>query len=329
MKRREQLLFERHAKTTLSIVWLVFLLLFTIAAEIALKRFSGLGRPVLFYAHPSYGYRMQPNQETWRFGGAHFKINNLGLRANGDWDSGPGERILFLGDSVTYGGNHISNQQLFSELAVRGLGGFTSGNAGIPSWGVENVHGLIVQEKFLPASVYVSTFIEQDFYRGLQLGQNMPWIKYELPLLALQELAEFGWHRFVKNTREINRRVREREPADVRVARAAAKLRAMDEFLKARGYQHLIFISPTREQVLGEHPRDLRVHAQLEKHGVETVYLVGEPIMRAASPDERRSWYQDDVHLTAKGHAVWGELIRQHLVAKLPTLTAPTEAKSL
>jgi hypothetical protein len=329
MKPSEESVFERHPKTTLSIVWLVFLLLFTIAAEIALKQLSGLGRPVLFYAHPSYGYRMQPNQETWRFGAAHFKINNLGLRANGDWDSVPGNRVLFLGDSVTYGGNHISNQHLFSELAVRGLAGFATGNAGIPNWGVENVHGLIVEEKFLPASVYVSTFIEKDFYRGLQLGQNMPWIKYERPLFALQELAEFGWHKFVKNTRETNRRVREREPADVRVARAAAKLRAMDDFLNARGYRHLIFISPTREQVLGEHPRDLRVEAQLEKHGIEAVYLLDKPIMRAASPAERRSWYQDDVHLTTKGHAVWGELIREQLVAKLPARTTPIEKKSL
>ena len=43
---------------------------------------------MLFYSHTSYGYRMRPNQETWRFNGAHFKINNLGLRAKGDWGSG-------------------------------------------------------------------------------------------------------------------------------------------------------------------------------------------------------------------------------------------------
>jgi hypothetical protein len=311
-------IFERHPKATLAGVWLVFLALFAVVAEIGLKQLSGLGRPVLFHAHPAYGYRLQPNQETWRFGGAHFRINNLGLRAQEDWDAGTRDKILFLGDSVTYGGNHISNHQLFSELAAKGLPGLRSGNAGIPNWGVENVYGLVVQEKFLPASVYVTTFIEDDFYRGLTSGRNKPWIKYQTPHFALQELAEFVWHKYFTNTQEINRRERESEPAEARVARAAAKLRQMDDFLKARGYRHLILISPTRQQVLGQKPRDARVQAQLDKHGVAAVYLLDRLPLRAASEQERRAWYQDNDHLTEKGHAVWGELIHEELMRALP-----------
>jgi lysophospholipase L1-like esterase len=307
--------FERHPKATLSGVWLVFLLVFIIVAEVGLKQLSGLGRPVLFQEHPAYGYRLQPNQETWRFGGAHFKINNLGLRAGEDWDPGIKDKILFLGDSVTYGGNHISNHQLFSEVAAKDLPGLRSGNAGIPNWGVENVYGLVVQEKFLPASVYVTTFIEDDFYRGLTTGRNKPWIKYQMPRFALEELAEFVWHKYFADTREINRRERESEPADVRVARAAAKLREMDQFLKAHGYRHLIFISPTRQQVLGQRPPDARVKAQLDKHGVRAVYLL--EVLPPAPAEQRRAWYQDNDHLTAKGHAVWGELIHEELTRTL------------
>ena len=114
--------FERHPKKTLAAVWAVFLVLFVAAAEAGLKYFAGLGRPVLFDAHPAYGYRLKPNQETWRFGGAHFKINNLGLRAAADWDGSPEGKVLFLGNSVTYGGNHIANEALFSERAVHDLG---------------------------------------------------------------------------------------------------------------------------------------------------------------------------------------------------------------
>lgn len=311
--------FERHPRATLVCFWLGFFLLFAVVAELALKQLTGMGRPVLFYAHPSYGYRMLPNQETWRFGGAHFKINNLGLRARDDWDRGTQNKVLFLGDSVTYGGNHISNEDLFSETATKDMPGLRSGNAGIPNWGVENVHGLVVRGEFLPASVYVTTFIEDDFYRGLQSGHNMPWIKYVRPYLALQELAEFVWYKYFTNTQEINRRDRESEPAEVRVERAAVKLKEMDEFLKAGGYPHLIFISPTRQQVLKQRPLDERVHAQLEKHGVAAVYLLDKPRVRAASEQEKRSWYQDNDHLTKKGHAVWGELIGEELARKLPS----------
>jgi hypothetical protein len=179
MTPRGASIFERRPKATLACFWLAFLLLFGAVSEVALRHFTGMGRPVLFYANPSYGYRMLPNQETWRFGGAHFKINNLGLRASDDWDRAIQDKILFLGDSVTYGGNHISNEDLFSQTALKGLLDVRSGNAGIPNWGVENVYGLVVQEKFLPAGVYITTFIEDDFYRGLQSGRNKPWIKYE------------------------------------------------------------------------------------------------------------------------------------------------------
>lgn len=312
-KLPEASVFERHPRATLACVFLVFFALFALMAEIALQRLTGLGRPVLFQAHPAYGYRLQPNQETRRFGSAHFKINNLGLRAMEDWNAGTRDKVLFLGDSVTYGGNHISNEDLFSEVALRGLAGLKSGNAGIPNWGVENVYALVVEEKFLPAATYVTTFIEDDFYRGLTQGRNRPWIKYQAPELALQEVAEFVWYKYFTNTAAVNRREREGVPVDVRVERAARKLKAMDEFLKAGGYAHLIFISPTRQQVLGERPRDARVKAQLEKLGIGAVYLLDKPRIAAASREEKRSWYQDNDHLTPGGHAVWGELMREEL----------------
>jgi hypothetical protein len=163
----------------------------------------------------------------------------------------------------------------------------------------------------------VSTFIEHDFYRGPPLGLKLPWVRYEPPLLALEELAHFVWHKFVKRTRQSNQRKRDREPAEVRVARAALKLQALDAMLRDRGYRHFIFISPTREQALGHKPRDARVQAELEKHGIEAVYLLDTPIMRTARPEARSAWYQDDWHLTPTGHAVWGELMGERLTQAL------------
>jgi hypothetical protein len=92
----------------------------------------------------------------------------------------------------------------------------------------------------------------------------------------------------------------------------------MDEFLKARGYPHVIFISPTRQQVLGERPLDLPVKAALARHGIAAVYLIDKPRLRAATAEQKRSWYQDNDHLTKKGHTVWGELMREELARVLP-----------
>jgi len=183
-------------------------------------------------------------------------------------------------------------------VAARDLADFRSGNAGIPNWGVENVYGLVVQEKFLPASVYVTTFIEDDF---LQRAAVRPQQAVDQVRAAVLRASGAGRVRLV----QVLHRHAGDQPARARrrarrgqVARAAAKLKEMDAFLKARGYRHLIFISPTRPQVLGERPRDARVKAELEKQGVPVVYLLDKPRVRAASAQEKRAWYHDIDHLT-------------------------------
>lgn len=311
MKSHGPSIFERNAKKTLVFIWLFALGTFFVLAEIILQRFSGLGNPVLFFENPSFGYRLQPNQETYRFGGAHFRINNLGLRANQDWDTSIEGKVLFLGDSVTYGGNHISNDELFSEIAVTGLDGYQSGNVGMPNYGVENVYGLVVESEFLPAKYYVSTFIERDFYRGLVLPENRPWILTEPPGFALQELGRWLWFRYVRNTRETNRRETERVPEFVRRENAVKKLKAMDDFLKSKGFDHLIFISPSRSQILGHNSVDLELNAVLNQYQIQVVYLLERISLAGVSDEERLSWYQDRHHLTTKGHQVWGELMQK------------------
>ncbi len=71
-------------------------------------------------------------------------------------------------------------------------------------------------------------------------------------------------------------------------------------------------------EVLGERPRDMRVKGELDKHGIEAVYLLDKPRIASAPAEEKRSWYQDNDHLTPRGHALWAQLIREELVRVLP-----------
>ena len=292
---------------------IVALTLFLLVTEVLLQRVSGLGNPVLFFTHPDFGYRLQPNQETYRFGGSHFKINNLGLRAIEDWNSDIDDKIIFLGDSVTYGGNRISNEELFSELAIENMHGFESGNAGMPNYGVENVYGLVVESEFLPARYYVTTFIEEDFYRGLVLPENRPWIMTEKPRFALEEATRWLWYRYVANTRATNQSNTERVPADVRREIAVKKLKIMDEFLKAKGLRHIIFISPSRAQVLEHKKIDADLKAELDKYEIPTIYLLDRIQSLDAPPNDKAGWFLDRHHLTSLGHEVWGAMMHEEL----------------
>ncbi|HRE31713.1 MAG TPA: hypothetical protein PLD88_07055, partial [Candidatus Berkiella sp.] len=151
--------FEKHPRLTLAGVLLLFGLAGITGLELAAGYLFGLGRSVIYESHPVYGYRPEPNQFVARNKHDVIKINNLGLRANQDWaPNQPQHKILFLGDSVTYGGSYVHNDQLFSSLAIKSFSGYESANAGVNGWGVNNVYALVKEMHFLPADVYVSVF---------------------------------------------------------------------------------------------------------------------------------------------------------------------------
>jgi hypothetical protein len=306
----------------MALIYAAMLLTFLLIAELTLRHRMGLGNPVLFEARPSCGYRLKPNQNRIRFEGAHFRINNLGLRADRDWDADPSNKVLFLGDSVTYGGNRIDNEELFSAVAVRDLPGLVSGNAGVPGWGVENVAALVVDEGFMPASVYVTTFIEQDFYRTLQLGRGQPYVWFEPPGSALREGFVFALARA-----KIRLGLRQRQFGKLDDARrielrnraegAVVRLKEMDDLINSTGREHLIYLSPELNQVLGVAGPDTVVARLLAKHEVEATYILDRLDLDHVDHEERASWFKDGVHLTPKGHVVWGRLIEEDLRRRL------------
>jgi len=93
--------FVRHRRKVLAAVVLASVVAVLGAAELGLRLFLGLGNPVLYDSNPLYGFRPLPNSLYKRFGGVTIRFNNLGLRAERDFDPDRGDKVLFLGDFVT------------------------------------------------------------------------------------------------------------------------------------------------------------------------------------------------------------------------------------
>ena len=309
-------LFERNKNITI-VVLVLFFVLFTsvlclILAEIYLKKVYGLGNPVIYDSNPLYGYRPLPNQDIVRFGGARLKFNNLGLRTDEDWDDKRDDKVLFLGDSVAYGGSSIDNKELFSYLALAGLKNYKSGNAGVKAWGVKNIHGLIVDSNFIPAKLYVTVIPEVDFSRGMTRIQGQPFFNVE-PRFALLEL----WYYFCY--KQNNRRYKEwqyfvdKEHQEIIVEIAVKKLKEIDTFLKKQGFQHIIFISPTYEQVFEGVPIDSLIHSLLEKYDLNPVYILDELKKYNLSEEDQKNMFYDTIHLNKRGHELWAKIIESYL----------------
>ncbi|HEY6547771.1 MAG TPA: hypothetical protein VI589_07685, partial [Vicinamibacteria bacterium] len=103
----------------------------------------GWGQVVEFVPDPHWGYLMRPSQTVWSFG-LPVHINALGLRGpevpalKGQGRS----RVLFVGDSITYGGGRVAEEELFVRLfeadARQGRLEVEAVNLSAPGWSPQN-----------------------------------------------------------------------------------------------------------------------------------------------------------------------------------------------
>lgn len=305
----KQSLFEQYPKTTLTLSLLVLGLIAIALIEWSAKQFFGLGKVVLYEAHPIYGYRVAPNQTVARNPHQRIHINNLGLRANTDWDlNQDNPRVLFLGDSVTYGGSYVDNADLFSTQIGQKISQCETGNAAVNGWGVDNVVAFVRDKPFLDATLYVLVFPEGDFYRGLtRIGGQPFWTRH--PKYALEELWQYGVYRSsLKKTPHLHAYNASESEKKRIVHLATTHLNDLLCFLKSHNKQVLIYISPSLPQALGEEQPDPIIKQSLNDYGIPANYLL-DKIPATMSKCEKKALFHDVIHLSPQGHTFWANMM--------------------
>ena len=135
-----------------------------ISTELYLKKI-GLGDPIRYDSNIFYGYAPKSNQKKNRLNNSLVSINNVGLRSIYNWDDNK-KKIIFLGDSVTYGGSFIDDKEIFSHLVCMELKEYICGNAGVNSYGIYNtVMRSRFDQKIQEADIFVYLFPPDDFLR--------------------------------------------------------------------------------------------------------------------------------------------------------------------
>ena len=151
----------------------VFLIILipTILTEIYLK-YVGLGDPIIYDSNFVYGYAPRANQKKDRLKNSTVTINDVGLRAIYNWkENNDKKKIIFFGDSVTYGGSYIDDKETFAHLACENIKNtnYICGNAGVNAYGIFNI---VYRSKYdlrlTDADLRIFLLIPDDFYRGLQ-----------------------------------------------------------------------------------------------------------------------------------------------------------------
>ena len=153
------------------LITIIILLVPLILTDIYLK-YIGLGDPLRYDSDYVYGYAPKNNQIKKRLNGSTITINDVGLRGQYNWsDNFNTKKIVFFGDSVTFGGSYIDDKKTFAYLACKDdkLKNYICGNAGVNAYGIHNIiYRSRYDERIKKIDIKVFIIVPDDFYRGLQ-----------------------------------------------------------------------------------------------------------------------------------------------------------------
>jgi lysophospholipase L1-like esterase len=280
-------------------------------------RSVGLGNPILFYANASYRFAPQPNQQQLRRRGATVTIDSKGLRSTTDWTDPADAKLLFIGDSVTWGGTYIDDRDTFSDGVCRRLAEQTGkrygcGNAGANQYGTDNMAERVRFKNVDDESILVVTLIAHDAVRGLVDAEGRYFFMQRPPppFRALWEATTFLTWTFYKALRPQSYR----SDDDLRVAeRSLENLFAAIRETQRPGRKVLIVLSPIKAELDGrESPFTKHVRSVLARSEFDWLDLHA-AVSEALTPD----FYYDQIHLDVRGHAFFADRIAARLMTSM------------
>ena len=106
------------------------------------------------------------------------------MRSSTDWNIKNKKKIIFLGDSVTYGGSIVSNNELFSEKVCEQLNNknnnYLCGNLGVNGYNLYSLVRNIRYRNFDKDSFIVITIIANNFPRMFHNVISQPFWSKEI-----------------------------------------------------------------------------------------------------------------------------------------------------
>lgn len=312
-------------KSLWSLFVCIFATLIALSFVEAILRFIGLGYPIVYEKSVLWGYSPAPNQAEHRLRNSKVTIDHNGFRIAEPLELA--NQILFLGDSITYGGSYVDDKEIFSSLSCEILNAqnppakFSCANAAVNAYGVRNMlaRSLYVEKQFPTASIVI-TVIWDDFYRNFSQLTSLPYFseKPPEPLPATVELLTYSidsvrsWVRFRNSA---GSRVEEVSPSRIEVDMV---VQLLDEFMKrrARNGKHTVMIwSPSRNWFNGIQSEEEKYpYEQLRAQGIKFIdmtYTLKES--KALDSDI----YYDDAHLERQGHRIYAQTIADKMMKEI------------
>jgi lysophospholipase L1-like esterase len=291
-------------------------------------RYLGLGDPVLYYNDIWGGMRPLPNQHVSRLRGATVTVDANGFRTPVP-EQPDSLRILYLGDSVTWGGTSIDDTALFTEVAadvLRAQGRpVYAMNSGVIGTSLLNHKG-VFQDYDGKLDAVVWLFPWGDVKRSFAHLGTTHASRYK-PRFALVEVID---HVVPKYWRRISRVAPPPEEDFRKIQRTAGDKSFFEKMLaerkernldairdvvaeaKQRGVPVILGVTPYRQGDALE-PLSPEAVTFLDEMAAAGVTVFDVSAVLAQAPAGIEACYIDLTHLSAEGHQVVGQALGEEL----------------
>ena len=245
-------------------------------------------------------------------------IDSHGLRAPQDWSTPADLRLLFIGDSITWGGTSIDDKQTFAYRCGQEIMSKTdltvvTGNAGVNAYGTDNMAQRLRYMNIDNEDIIVVTLIASDTTRGLADLRATYFFSRQLPgpFCAVWEATTFVLYKIVSKMR-LDPNKKQPDDNDLQVARdSLSRLFAVLQEKRDNGKQVLLVLSPARDELNGKESNFTRqVRDMLATSGFDFLD------MHVAGVDQlNATMYIDHLHLDVSGHDLYALFIADKLLA--------------
>ena len=286
----------------LTLIFFVISLIFT---EFYLRK-KGLGDPVRYDSNYIYGFSPKENQIKKRLKSSIVTINDVGLRTVFDWKKSKKKKIVFFGDSITYGGSYIDDKEIFSHLVCEKLKEYTCGNAGVNAYSIINIVNRSKYDKRLKdIKKYIFLVAPGDFYREYADSKKAHFYlnqkKFFLP--AITEAISF-----IATKYDINNFISKRDDTKIDTNKidlidySIALLESEINRLEKKNKQVFLFYTIEKNDKESNSKLNKYILSSLNNLKIKNFYSLA----RLLNDDK---FFYDNVHYNKDGHRVVSEKI--------------------
>lgn len=299
------------AKVSYVFVGLVFAGIIT---EVMLRLVLGLGNPILIQPDAACSYILKPDQDVRRFF-CRTHVNHYGMRSDEVAATHkPGTlRLLFVGDSITYGTTRVDQNEIFSEVLHHELPSIVHRpvevlNASAGAWAPDNELSYIRTRGIFQSDLVLLVLNDGDLTQPrstiTDIGDNLP---RKRPATAIGEL----YARYIRPriTHSFNQDAGDKIAGNAEevMRRNLTNLDAFDEFVNSHGARFILVYIPFRKDI----PQASNDSANALYSWSRSHHITMFDLTSAEAPHPPNEITFDGIHLNAKGHLIVARAIEK------------------